>query len=126
MCDVYANGWFNSTIFDDLVIIRQSPSSFSPENENGYRDEEIEKRRCRMQKVWGLGYGPLLNFSSLSEERGVITSTNIGWRASRGLFFLECDRPFVFLHPTKLLPQERVFDVAHEVELIRCPRLVNM
>jgi Zn-dependent peptidase ImmA (M78 family)/transcriptional regulator with XRE-family HTH domain len=118
MCDVYAN-WMVQTAryFDDLVNYPPITfPSFTPENANSYNDEEIENAATQCRKIWGLGYGPLSNFLSLSEGRGVIAARLIlsGERVE-AFSFWNGDRPFVFLASDKTSAARARFDVAHEV-----------
>jgi Zn-dependent peptidase ImmA (M78 family)/transcriptional regulator with XRE-family HTH domain len=118
MCDVYAN-WMVQTAryFDDLVNYPPIHlPSFTPENENAYSGDEIENAAAECRKVWGLGYGPISNFLSLSEGKGIITARLILAGERVGAFsFWNGDRPFVFLASDKTSAARARFDVAHEV-----------
>jgi Zn-dependent peptidase ImmA (M78 family)/transcriptional regulator with XRE-family HTH domain len=118
MCDVYAN-WMVQTAryFDDLVNYPPiNLPSFTPMNGNGYSDEEIESAAAECREVWGLGYGPLSNFLSLAEGKGIVTARLIlvGERVE-AFSFWNGDRPFVFLASDKTSAARARFDVAHEV-----------
>lgn len=94
----------------------QIPRVHSPEDGDGYSDEEIEAAAETVRKAWGLGIGPIGNLTKLIESRGVfIANLPVTTGKVNAFSYWSGSRPFIITGTDDTTAVRRRFDMAHEL-----------
>lgn len=94
------------------------PLALSREDALLVSDEEIEAISMKCRLHWGLGTGPISDVLKVMESAGILTTrAKLGFTKMDGVsrWFMEENRPYVFISADKASAVRNRFDAAHEL-----------